>query len=92
MIAVVITGCRRACPWSTGTAPALARVDLDRRAQRPRQALEAALDDVVVVLAVEILDVQRDPADCAKAWNHSLNSSVSISPSFGRVKFTFQTR
>src|SRR5262249_60605292 len=32
------------------------------------------------------------PADWAKAWNHSLNSSVSISPSFGRVKTTFQTR
>src|SRR5439155_24596003 len=32
------------------------------------------------------------PADWAKAWNHSLNSSVSISPSFGRVNATFQMR
>jgi len=27
-----------------------------------------------------------------RAWNHSLNSSVSISPSLGLVKLTFQTR
>src|SRR6185437_1054254 len=32
------------------------------------------------------------PADCAKAWNHSLNNSVSISPSLGRENATFQTR
>src|SRR5579884_4426174 len=38
-----------------------ARVDLDRLPQRARQALEARLDDVVVVLAVEVLDVQRHP-------------------------------
>ena len=30
------------------------------------------------------------PADCEKAWNHSLNNSVSISPSFSTGKLTFQ--
>ena len=32
------------------------------------------------------------PPSWAKAWNHSLNSSVSIVPSLSRVKFTFQIR
>ena len=32
------------------------------------------------------------PADCEKAWNHSLNSSVSISPSFSTFNFTFQIK
>src|SRR6185437_2463043 len=36
-------------------------IDFDRLAQRARQALEAGFDDVVVVLAVEILDVQGHP-------------------------------
>src|SRR5438270_11375745 len=44
-----------------GDLAASARVDLDRLTQGARQPLEAALDDVVVVLAVQIFDVQRDP-------------------------------
>ena len=43
-----------------GHAAPLARVDGDRLAQRARQRLEAGLGDVVAVLAVEVLDVQRD--------------------------------
>ena len=35
-------------------AAGLARVDLDRGAERARQALEAALGDVVVVVAVGV--------------------------------------
>jgi hypothetical protein len=38
----------------------LARVDLDRHPQRAGQPLEAAFDDMMVVAAVEILDVQGD--------------------------------
>src|SRR5215470_8471338 len=37
----------------------LARIDLDRLPQRPRQPLVAGLDDVVAVPAIEVLDVQR---------------------------------
>src|SRR5258706_11669728 len=37
-----------------------ARIDRDRLAQRARQTLEARFDDVMVVLAVQILDMQRD--------------------------------
>ncbi len=43
-----------------GHAAALARIDLERDAQRPRQPLEAALGDMVGVVAVERLDMQRD--------------------------------
>ena len=46
-------------PLVEGTASGLARIDRDRGAQRAGETLEAALDDMVVVLAVEILDVQR---------------------------------
>src|SRR6185369_5576756 len=39
----------------------LARIDLDRLSQRARQALEAAFDDMMVILSMEIFDVERDP-------------------------------
>src|ERR1051325_9014347 len=66
MIAVV----RRAQPSSQAAAEGAlgrgdragaARIDLDRLTQGARQSLEAAFDDMVVVLAVKILDVQGDP-------------------------------
>src|SRR5436853_4400194 len=41
-----------------GNRAGAARVDLDRLTQRACQPLEAAFDDVVVVLAVEVFDVQ----------------------------------
>src|SRR5207237_2531751 len=37
------------------------RVDLDRLAQGAGEAFEARFDDVVIVLAVKVLDVQREP-------------------------------
>ena len=46
-------------PLVEGTSLAGARIDRHRRAQRPRQALEAGFGDVVVVGAVERLDMQR---------------------------------
>ena len=70
----------------------LAGIDGDRRAQRPGQTLVARLRDMVVVLAVDVVTCSVMPAFCAKAWNHSRNSSVSISPSLGRVNVTFQIR
>src|SRR5262245_48232207 len=40
--------------------PGRARIDRDRGAQRARQSLEARFRDVVVVAAVQRLDMQRD--------------------------------
>ena len=60
-----VHGCRAASVLSYepalggGHALCLARVDGDRRLQHPRQRLEAGLGDVMVVAAVEVLDVER---------------------------------
>ena len=43
-----------------GTDALPPRIDLDRLAQRPGETLEAGFDDVMVVLAIEVLDMQRD--------------------------------
>src|SRR5579863_7757701 len=43
-----------------GDRAGAARVDLDRLPQRACQPLEAGFDDMVIVLAVDILDVQRE--------------------------------
>src|SRR6266478_3692608 len=47
-------------PFRRGNLVSAPLIDADRLAQRARQALEAGFDDVVVVLAVNILDVQCD--------------------------------
>ena len=60
-IAVDISRLPPSTPLVEGTASACARVDRHRLAQGARQPLVAGFDDVVVVLAVEILDVQRHP-------------------------------
>src|ERR1700675_3150811 len=44
-----------------GDRAGAARVDLDRLPQGACQTLEAGFDDMVVVLAVEVLDVQGPP-------------------------------
>src|SRR6202161_2367815 len=44
-----------------GGGSAAARIDRNRLAPRPRQPLVAGLDDMVIVLAVESLDVQGHP-------------------------------
>src|SRR6202045_4756073 len=43
-----------------GDRAGAARIDLDRLTQRACQPLEAGFDDVVVILAVKVFDVQRD--------------------------------
>src|SRR5690606_1541859 len=48
-------------PLGRGNRVALAWVDLDRLAQRSGKRLVHAFGDMMVVLAVEHLDVQRDP-------------------------------
>src|SRR5260370_38891016 len=47
--------------FGRGDRAGAARVDLDRLAQCACQPLEAGFDDVVVVLAVDVFDVQGDP-------------------------------
>src|SRR6185312_17290964 len=44
----------------------LARIDLGGFAQRPGHGLEGAFGDVVIVVAVEILDVEGDAGVCRK--------------------------
>ena len=61
-------------------------------AQRPREALVAGLGDVMVVLAVAGLDVQREAGVLREGVEPLAESSVSISPSFGRENATFHTR
>ena len=63
-----------------GDAGLLARVDGDRRLQHPRQRLEAGLGDMVVVAAVEVLDMERDAGVLRQRLENSWNSSLSISP------------
>src|SRR3546814_9118745 len=53
--------------FGRGHGGGLARIDLDGPAQRPGERLEAALDDVVVVEAVEGLDVERDAGGLGEA-------------------------
>src|SRR3954467_5277386 len=54
-------------PLGRGDGIRLARIDLDRDAQRPGKALEGTLDNMVVVLAVESLDMKRDAGRARKA-------------------------
>src|SRR5262245_9698408 len=49
-------------PFGRGHLVGRTRIDRDRRAQRPRQALEAGFDDVMIVGAVKRGDVQRHAA------------------------------
>ena len=67
-------------------------VELDGVAQRAGQRLEAALGDVVGVGPVEGSRCTQAPQFMAKAWWNSLNSSVSMSPTLGVLKSTFQIR
>src|SRR5712691_12228839 len=49
-----------------GDRAGAARVDLDRLPQGACQPLEARFDDMVIVLAVDILDVQREAGRLGK--------------------------
>src|SRR5471032_2270543 len=53
--------CQRAAEHALGRGHGvgLARIDGDRGAQRAGETLVATLDDVVVVLAVDVFDMQR---------------------------------
>jgi hypothetical protein len=48
------------CPFGRRDRAGAARVDLDRLPQGARQTPKARLDDVVIVLAVHVLDVESD--------------------------------
>ncbi len=51
----------RACPWSRAPASAWRGSIATAWRKRPRQALEAGFDDMVVVLAIEGLDMEGAP-------------------------------
>src|SRR3546814_19081303 len=57
----------------------LARIDLDRDAQGPRQPLDRRFGDVVVILAVERLDVARQPPGLRQAVDEVLEQIESAS-------------
>src|SRR3546814_18865664 len=62
----------------------LARIDLDRDAQGPRQPLERRFGDVVVILAVERLDVARQPRGLRQAVEEMLEHLDRKSVLYGK--------
>ena len=52
----------------------LARINLDRLPQRAGQRLVAAFDDMVVVRAVQIFDVQRDAGGSSQSYGTNARS------------------
>src|SRR3546814_2742226 len=65
----------------------LARIDLDRDAQGPRQPLERRFGDVVVILAVERLDVERQPRGLRQAVEEMLEHlGIHLAESFLRER------
>ena len=79
-------------PLGRGDAAALARVDRDRGAERAGEPLEAGLGDVVVVLAVEVLDVERDAGVLGEGLEELPEQLGVHIADLGRGKATFQTR